>query len=229
MVRTAFFVTMDRMKKYLAFGVLTFLLMACAPARFVEPLDKGEWSVGAELGGPVLNFDGAPIPTPLSAIEVGYGIDSSITVHGGLHLTSMFYGNAQLDLGATFKVHEQEGWKPNISVAAGFNAIYSPSAGKADFWPVLDANLYWNYGRRRNYVYFGANNYFDFSSSSTWLFNPQLGHVVKGKLDRWQLITEFKWIAPFRQNEAAFVPYYGIAKHGALGFFLGVRRTIRPW
>jgi hypothetical protein len=221
---------MNSMTKYLFLSLTGLLLYACAPSRFVEPLDKGEWSVGADLGGPILNYNGAPIPTPLSQIEVGYGIDSSITIHGGLHLTSIFYGNAQLDLGATFKVYDQEGWKPNISVAGGFNAIYSPSTGKADFWPILDANLYWNYGRRLNYVYFGTSNYFDLSgSATTWVFSPQLGHVVKSKLDRWELITEIKWLAPFKRSEAAFVPYYGIAKQGALGFYLGVRRTIKSW
>lgn len=217
------------MKNYVLLLAIGAFLLACAPSRFVEPLDKGEWSVGADLGGPVLNFNGAPIPTPLSELEVGYGIDSLTTVHGGLHLTSMLYGNAQLDLGVTRKVLNQEGWRPNISVAGGFNVIYSPSTGKADFWPIFDANLYWNYGRRRNYLYFGTSNYFDLNGTTTWIFIPQLGHVVKGKRDRWQLITEFKWMAPFKRNEAAFVPYYGIAKQGSLGFYIGVRRTIRPW
>lgn len=213
--------------------IIALALASCAPARFVEPLDKGEWSVGADLGGPMLNFNGAPIPVPLSQIEVGYGLDSNLTIHGGLHTTSLLFGNGQLDAGVTWKVYNQNRAIPSISVSGGINVIYSPSTRKGDLWPVLDANAYWNYGKRNNYIYLGINNYFDFSSRMAndqtqryhWIASPQIGHVVKGKRDRWQLITEFKYLAPYLASDKAFVPYTGLFHHGALGFYIGVRRT----
>jgi hypothetical protein len=209
-----------------------FLVASCAPARFVEPLDKGEWSVGANLGGPVLDFGGAPIPVPLSAVEVGYGLDSSLTVHGALHATSMLFGNGQLDLGVTYKFVNQNKWIPNVSVSPGVNVIYSPSAKTGKLWPMLDLNAYWNYGKRTNYIYLGVNNYFELSrtmannqpQNHNWLFSPQLGHILKGKKDKWEMITEFKYIGPNISSEYSFIPYQGIVNQGAIGFYLGVRR-----
>ena len=212
--------------------IICAFAVSCAPARFVEPLDKGEWSVGANVGGPVLDYGGAPVPVPLSAIEVGYGIDSSLTIHGGLHTTSMLFGNGQLDLGITYKFVNQKKWIPNVSATPGVNVIYSPSAKSAKLWPMLDLNAYWNYGKRRNYIYLGINNYFELSRTMAnnqpqnhhWLFSPQLGHILKGKKDKWEMITEFKWIGPNISSEYSFVPYKGIIDQGAIGFYLGVRR-----
>ena len=69
------------MKKtpFLVVGFVALVLGACAPARFVEPLEKGELTVGGSLGGPVISF-GGPIPMPLSSVEVGYGLDTNLTV-----------------------------------------------------------------------------------------------------------------------------------------------------
>ena len=216
------------MKKiWLFFTLLPIIgLYNCAPSRFVEPLDKGEVSVGAHLGGPVIEF-GAPIPMPITAIELGYGLDSNLTLHGAWHTT-----NFQIDAGVTYKLLNQNKYRPNVSVNPGFNFIYDFDDKAAKFWPTVDLNAYWNYGQRRSYFYLGFNNYFELSASKAdnqtqtdyWIFNPQIGHIWKTKADKWEIITELKFLAPYKDNSYAFIPYTSLTgKNGANGFYLGVR------
>lgn len=210
-------------------------IASCAPSRFIEPLDEGEWSVGANMGGPVIDFAGAPIPVPITAIEVGYGLDSTKTIHGGLHTTAMLFGNFQIDAGFTYQFLHQKKYVPNVSGCVGFNTIYDFDDKSGKFWPTLDLNAFWNYGQRRNYFYVGFNNYFDFTSTlesgqeqtNNIVFSPQLGHVLKGNNRSWELTTEIKILAPYRRNDYAFVPYKSITGNfGALGFYIGFRKIL---
>lgn len=214
---------------------LVLLLFSCAPSRFVEPLKKNELSVGANFGGPVIGFGKVLIPTPLTAVEVGYGVEENLTVHGGLHLTSALFSNFQTDAGVTWKFLNQKKAIPNISVSPGFNFNYTFRGKSAKFWPKLDLNFFWNYGKRRNYFYAGVNNFFDFSNrdntdyfkSSPWLFSPQIGHVVKGKNQQWEFTVELKFLGVGRENSYSFVPYRSMmGKYGASGFYLGFRKII---
>jgi len=224
------------MKKRLTFGLITalFLVQSCAPSRFVEPLEKDELSVGFSLGGPVIEFY-APIPMPMTSVEVGYGIDTNFTVFGALHTTAAYFGNLQLDAGVTYQFIEQNKYIPNVSVSPGFNVMYTFSDKSAKFWPVLDVNAFWNYGKRNNYFYAGIDNYFELSSTMAndqpqanhWIFNPQIGHITKGKSENWQLTTEIKFLAPYLRNDYAFVPYKSLTgNYGATGFFIGCRWII---
>ncbi|MFT5820106.1 MAG: hypothetical protein ACI8ZM_001340 [Crocinitomix sp.] len=210
---------------------LLIINQACAPSRFVEPLEKGEVSVGGTFGGPVIDF-GGPIPMPISTIEVGYGYDTNLTIFGALHTTAAVFGNLQLDVGISYQFLEQKKYIPNLSIMPSFNVIYNFEYKSLKFWPVLDLNAFWNYGKRTNYFYVGVNNYFELNGKmafeqdqiSPWLFSPQFGHVFKGKQENWQLTTEFKLLAPYLNNETAFVPYKSLlGTNGATAFFVGCR------
>ncbi|MFD1552005.1 hypothetical protein DNU06_01105 [Putridiphycobacter roseus] len=217
--------------KLIPLGLL-FFLFSCGPAKFVEPIPAKQLSVGAHFGGPLLNL-GVPIPIPLSAIEIGYGIDSNTTAFTSLHTTAILYGNIQIDGGVTYKFMQQKKYIPNLSVTPAFNFIYSVSENTAKFWPVLDLNAYWNYGKRKNYFYLGINNYFELSKTMAnnqaqahhWLINPQIGHVLKGKKGKSQLSIELKWLGPNLDNSYDFIPYSTslFGKNGASGVFIGYR------
>jgi hypothetical protein len=219
------------LKPLFLFGLCSLFLWSCAPSRFVEPLDKGELSVGAQLGGPVIDF-GGPVPMPISSLEVGYGLDTNLTVHGALHTTAAIFGNFQLDAGVTYQFLAQKNMRPNLSVNPGFNFITDLYDDAVNFWPTLDLNAFWNYGKRDSYFYVGINNYFELSKTqaldqpqdSYWLFNPQIGHVWKTNNDVWQITSEIKFLAPNYDNSYAFIPYQSIlGTRGATGFYLGVR------
>ncbi len=224
------------MKKnyYWVILLLFTFIQSCAPSRFVEPLEKNEISVGGTFGGPVIDF-GGPIPMPITTVEVGYGLDTNLTVFGALHTSAAIFGNAQIDAGASYKFLDQKNLIPNLSVAPGFNFIFNFENRIAKFWPKLDLNAFWNYGQRTNYFYVGVNNYFELSKTmaldqeqiSPWLFSPQFGHVFKGKQENWQLTTEFKLMGPNLDNSTAFVPYKSLlGSNGATAFFVGCRWII---
>ncbi|MCH2223334.1 MAG: hypothetical protein MK066_01100 [Crocinitomicaceae bacterium] len=215
--------------------LLLLLVSSCAPSRFVEPLDKKEFALGGNLGGPLISFAGVPISVPLSSIEGGYGLDTNLTIHAGLHTTSMFFGNFQIDGGVTYQFLEQQKYLPSLSVSPAFNFIIDLDDGQADFWPMLDVNAFWNYGNRRNYFYLGVNNYFELSSTMAndlpqerfLLFSPQVGHVIKGKNRAWELSLELKLIAPNLESANAFVSYTGITgNRGATGVYIGFRKLL---
>jgi len=220
---------------YLLFLTTLLLFASCAPARFVEPLQKKEIAVGANFGGPVIS-QGATIPIPLTALEVGYGLDTNFTIHGGLHTSALLFGNLQIDAGLTYKLFDQKKYVPNISVNPGFNFIYNFENKVSKFWPTLDVNAYWNYGKRNSYLYFGFNNMFELSKTMAheqkqkqrWLFSPQIGHVLKTKKENWQFTAELKFLALNQDNSYAFLPYKSLTgSYGATGFYLGLRYIIK--
>lgn len=223
--------------KYTLFAILTGFAVSCAPSRFVEPLEEKQWSVGGGLGGPVIEFGGGVLPTPITTVEVGYGLKKNLTVYGALHTTAILFGTGQVDLGATYQLVEQNEFIPNVSVSPGFNFAFSPSSHVANFWPTLDANAFWHHGERKNYVYVGINTYYELASTRALgqtqqyhvLLNPQIGYVFRQKEHKWELFTEFKFLAPYVNNQSAFLPYKSLlGKNGATGFYLGFRKLIQP-
>jgi len=209
---------------------------SCAPARFVEPLQKKELAIGGNFGGPVIGVGAITTPIPLTAVEVGYGLDTNLTLHGGIHTTALLFGNLQMDLGITYKFLNQDKYIPNVSVNPGFNFVYDFDDNLSKFWPTLDINAYWNYGKRHSYWYLGLNNMFELSKTMAfdqpqkqrWIFSPQIGHVLKTKKEKWQFTTELKFLALNQDNSYAFMPYKSLTgSYGATGFYLGLRYIIK--
>jgi len=225
------------MRYIIYYFILSFVLItSCAPSRFVEPLQKKELAIGGNFGGPVIGHKAIIIPIPLMAVEIGYGLDTNLTLHGGLHTTALFFGDFQMDAGVTYKFLKQDKYIPNLSVNPGFNFIYDFDDNLSKFWPTLDINAYWNYGKRNSYWYLGFNNMFELSKTMAlgqpqkqrWLFSPQIGHVLKFKREKWQLTTELKFLAPNQDNTYAFIPYKTLTgSYGATGFYIGLRYIIK--
>lgn len=64
-------------------------LASCAPARFVEPLKKGQQVITGNFGGPVAKIPGiGAIPIPFTAVGYGYGVTNKTTIFGNVHTTS---------------------------------------------------------------------------------------------------------------------------------------------
>jgi hypothetical protein len=212
--------------------LIVLISSGCAQTRFVEPLEKGQLSIGGNFGGPLIEYAPAVIPIPFLDAEAGYGIDTNLTVHGGLNLTSLFFGNIHLDAGVTYKFLDQRKFRPNVSVTPGFNFVFDLYDHGAKFWPMADINAYWNYGERKNYFYSGFSNYFELSKtmandlpqSHHWLFSPQIGHVVKGKNQKFQFTTEIKFLGINLDSKYSFIPYSGVTGNaGVTGIYLGFR------
>jgi len=220
-----------------SYTIIAIFIVGCAPTRFVEPLKEKEVAVGANLGGPLLDFYGKTIPVPLSSIYAGYGIDSSKTVWAGIHTTSMLFGNLQIDLGGTIKLLNQDKYIPNVSISPAVQFTTDLDTSITRFWPNIGANAYWNYGKRNNYFYIGLDNWFVLSSTRSygepsfarWVWNPQIGHTIKSKNGLWNYTLEWKWLAPNFDHKYSFVPYantFGSTK-GASAIYFSLTRTIK--
>jgi hypothetical protein len=220
------------MKKGIFHLSILLILASCASSRFVEPLKKGEQAIAFDIGGPTIGFGGTVIPIPLSSVVYAKGIDTNITVFGSLHLTSLLFGNVQTDLGATFKFYKsKKSFIPSLSSSVNGNAIYDIYDSKFKFWPQLDLNAFWNFGKKNHYFYAGVSNWWelagvrsqDRSQLDRWLVNPQVGLVIKTK--KWYYSIETKFLAPSHNNVNLFVPYFSIlGENGASGIYFGIGR-----
>lgn len=217
---------------YLILIVLTILQYSCSSSRFVEPLEKKQHAIGINVGGPIIKFGGAIIPTPLSSIVYGYGLDSNLTVFGGLHTTSLLFNNFHSDLGMTYKLLNQKNYIPSISSSLNNTIVTSLRTGTTRYWPSIDVNTYWNFSKRKHYWYLGMSNWFelrktrahDLEQIKRWLPNLQAGIILKGKKINYNI--EYKLLGVGMQSNEVFVPYQSIANNkGAMGLYFGITKT----
>jgi hypothetical protein len=228
-------IKINRLYFLLSITALWLGVFSCAPSRYVKPLNKGEKNIGFTFGGELIEFGNSTIPLPLTSIAGGYGIDSSLTVFTGLHTTSLYFNNLQLDIGCTKNVYASKNGKTNISVSPVINFITDFDSPTTRLWPQLDINAYRFFGTKNHYAYLGFSNWFELANtraneqpvSQHWIYNPQMGVVFNLKKN-WILTTEIKLLAPNKENTYSFIPWKSMAgNYGATGIFLGISKTIK--
>jgi hypothetical protein len=218
------------MNRLLFAGLLLMTALSCAPTRFVKPLAKNEQAVNLSVGGALIGYGDLTIPMPFLTATYGYGIDSTLTAFGALNITSLCYGNMQVELGATKQLLRQKGARPAISINPVANIIYR-NRDASKFYPQLDVNAYWEYNRKRNFFYVGLSNWFELSGKRTynqeqehhWLFSPMIGETFVRK--KWNYNVELKVIAPNIANNRSTVDYKTpLGDRGAFGIYFGITR-----
>ena len=210
--------------------IIVCLLSSCTPMRYVKPLAKKQHAVNLSLGGELIKYKSATIPIPFLSANYGYGIDSSLTGFATLNVTSALFGNFQLDLGATKQVLTQDHFIPGLSISPAFDFIYR-NKNAAKFYPQLALNAFWEYGKNKNLVYAGIDNWFELAAKKAfgikqqnhWFVMPALGHYFCGKKGNFS--TELRVIAPNLSNEKLVVDYQTpFGRHGAFGVYIGYTR-----
>ena len=64
----------------------------------------------------------------------------------------------------------------------------------------------------------------DQAQKQSWLFTPQIGHILKSKSGKFQFTTEFKFLGLRYENTSSFVPYNSFTgDKGATAVYLGLR------
>jgi hypothetical protein len=135
-----------------------------------------------------------------------------------------------MEIGATKQVLKQNKYIPGISFNPVINFIYRDKNAKK-LYPQLDLNLFWEYGKRKNFVYIGIDNWFELSQKRAfavkqqnhWIFSPMIGHTFAGK--KWNFNIEAKIIAPNLSNKNIVVEYQTpLNKRGAMGVYFGFTR-----
>jgi hypothetical protein len=218
------------MQKLMLVGLLIMAIFSCAPTRFVKPLAKKQKAINVSVGGALISYGDLTIPMPFVTATYGYGIDSTLTGFGSLNITSLVYGNAQVELGVTKQILQQKGAWPGISLNPVANIIYR-NKDASKFYPELDINAFWDYNQKRNFFYVGLANWFELSGKraydqkqqNRWLFSPMLGQTfVRSK---WNYNIELKIITPNIANNNSTVDYKTpFGTHGALGIYFGCTR-----
>ncbi len=218
---------MKHFLKILVVIVVVIQLFSCAPTRIVKPLPAKQKTVGATFGGPLLHFAGAIVPFPLTSLYGAYGIDSTNTLFGGLHTTSLAFADLHLDIGVVHNVYtSSNAYMPNISLSPTFNFIYAFRDGERRFYPQIDINFYWE--RTNKLFYFTSSNWFILDKTKAhgelqqqhWLPTFNLGTFLRlHKKVNYQI--ELRYLAPFTQNNSV-VDYLNINNHGAFGIYFGM-------
>ena len=232
------------MQKWIFYALAAFYLSACAPARFVEPLEKGEQVLTGHFGGPVAKVPGiGAIPIPFTSIGYGRGITHTTTLMGALQTTSLAFGVGQFEVGASQRIWKND--RMGVSGQVNVNFLLDFYTGANRIWPQLDANYYFKYGKEwkpvkldrfckqqpenYNFFYAGMSNWFDFyriesqgrPNEQLWIPNFQIGHQwIRPKLS---YQAEIKILAPTYSNENIVVPYPSILQNrGAMGLYFGI-------
>lgn len=206
------------------------ILQGCAPSRYVKPLAKMQRAASFSFGGPMIRFSGAPIPIPFTTLGYGYGLTDNITTYGHLHTTSLLFGNAQADLGATLNLYKRES-RFGITTSPAFQLAYN-IRNQTGFrlWPSIDLNAYLHPGKTPSYLYAGVNSWFELSvrkahgekQQDHMIPNIQLGYcLVKTK---WQHQLELKYLGMGIPNLPGVVDYIGLSGKGALGIYYSLVR-----
>lgn len=220
--------------KGVALALLVGLITACAPTRYVRPLDKGEVAIGGSFGGPLIEFAGLVTPIPFTSVQAGYGIDSTLTAFGGVGITSAMYGVLQTDLGVTKSVLQPDGARPGISITpvANFNVDFNGEANFT-FYPQLDINAWWEYREKRpDFAYVGISNWFELQGKrahdepqpTRWVPAFQVGHCWSLEHVDWRVQSNF--IAPFNNNQNLVASYATPTKKGAFGLYVTYTRRL---
>ncbi len=237
------------MKNIISFVWITvflFLLSACGPARFVDPLARNENAIAVDLGGPLVKVPGvSTLPIPFTSITYGRGLTNNLTLHGSWYSTAAIFGVAQIGAGAHYRFWESKNEKHGFSGMLGVNTALDFFEYNFKLWPQLDGHYYWKYNlkpmvqsdlldgsrSKANLLYLGIGSW--------WEMNPvkvegkrtgpfvvpmlNIGHDLNWK--RWTFKAEVKFIAPFSSNQDKVVDYVSaMGKHGATGIYIGFIR-----
>lgn len=208
---------------------------ACSPIRYAKNLDHKEHAIQASLGGPLIGVPGiGTMPMPLTSVGYGYGLKEKTTVFGNWHTTAAIFGVAQADFGVTQGIWKKENM--GITISPSVNVAMDVFEKNTRFWPILEANYYWDYRikekndqKRIFYLYTGFSNWFELQGmrahgqkqTDRIMFNPHLGTVYqRGK---WNFSLEAKFLAPYKSNENIVMDYKSpFGNYGALGTYFSV-------
>lgn len=218
------------MKTGLQVTFLACILLACNATKVVRPLSQKETIIGATFGGAVIQLGSAVTPLPLTSIYAAHGIKNNLTVFAGLHTTSLAFGVFQTDVGICRSLLTPKKWVPGLSTNIIANFMLDRWEKKASFYPQIDINAYWPYGKKQHFVYISLNNWFELrqvkahqeAQTVHWLPSFGFGHQWQGKKLNWQ--AEFKYVGFNQSNQNIVVDYVSWNNKGALGLYIGVAK-----
>ncbi len=222
--------------------VLVMVLLVttgCATFPTARPLEPGAHEIGVTLGGPVLNFSGAPLPIPNINLQARHGLfkrwDRPFDITYGLNLIALPFGLLQGHVGVSYLLIPQRGAAPALDIATKqFFATNAPGLpnkpnATAEGWTANQLDLYFSWEIQRQLIYAGVTQYTDFGSPNLTL-TPSLGVVLDTSPKTYGGLMfhfDFRWYALPQINNFDAVTWIPEAA-GAFGFGGGMSFVIPP-
>lgn len=221
-------------RPYLLACLGLLLSTGCATTRALAPLDKGQHGVNISLGGPFVEFSGAPVPLPFTALGYRYGIDGKTDVHAALYPSSaVLVGVAAWDIGVSRQLLEAAGGRPRIMIDATTYWQVGDNGQGGDpaafrFFLTPSVVFTWDIGRPKHRVYVGAELFFQPAPTVHALPSLMLGTELQASREV-GIQLELGWSGFHRNTNVGAVTWIGPGDIGAIAARLGVNvRIPRP-
>lgn len=227
------------MRNVLAIALLALGVQGCTTTRALAPLQKGQHGMSVSLGGPFVQFAGAPIPVPFTQIGYRYGLDGHGDVHAGLYATGLFTTKVGgFDLGVSRELVTADGGRPRIMLDMNHGFFFGDSQGTADptsgpgaeltgaapggfrWFPELQAVFTWDLGTAPHRVYVGVDGFFQVVPEAHALVTPFFGTELRASRTL-GVVLEVGWISPWTNTTAMNPVWYGPGDQGVVSAKLG--------
>jgi hypothetical protein len=199
----------------------TVLATGCGLTTQVRPVPRGAVQVEGAVGGPLVRL-GPVIPVPLSTVGARYGVAERADVAAHVHLTSLTFGIAGLDVGGSWLALAQDGAVPALSLGGrlyGFTSVHaSRQAPPRAYLEVSPTVSYLLGGRFLSYA--SATGLVQLAGGPP-LLSLAVGEEVR--LASWGVQLELRWYQPDYATRFNAADWQGLGGMGALGALVGVR------
>jgi len=193
---------------------------ACSTTQAVRPLGRGNASLTASLGGPLVQVAGLDIATPILTLGGAYGLRDDLEVTARADATAGVYGDLHLEPGVAYHPLVREGGAvPTLTVAASLHLLTNFSDTRLA--PQVTLAAAWRV-RRRHLVYVGVDDALAFGSPTRLVVGPLVGGELR--LGRFGLTLEAKWLAPYYDTTPTAPAWISPDGRGYLSVLLGVTR-----
>lgn len=208
----------------------TVFITGCMTMPGARPLHPGEHQVGVSLGGPIVKFGDANVPLPGAVLEGRSGLtylaNKPVDLNYGINATAIGFGIAQLHLGASWLMLDQDGARPALSVTnrlfVGTNALtpQDKAPGTKQAWGADQLEVSASYLLGQQLVYLSIAQYTDFGLPDL-LLTPALGAMFDfGELNGFKLMLEARYYAINKKKSLTTVEWSS-APRGGLGVGVG--------
>lgn len=203
--------------------IITLILIGgCAAHTRLEPLGEGEVAANVSFGGPIVAAFDTYVPMPYLTAGASYGMSDQLDVTATMHLLSLYFAIAGLDLGATWYPVANDGAIPSVGIGPRlmtFASLKSDVEERFRIYPMLSGSAAWMVPGGMAYT--GLDLLVPFSTSDydpghpSLLISPFAGY-------RWRITetlglhAELKWQAANVAADKVSADYTTIGENGAL-------------
>ncbi|NQT25692.1 hypothetical protein HQ585_10075 [candidate division KSB1 bacterium] len=206
------------------------LFFYCAAYTSLQPVGKDRITGNFSIGGPIISAFGTRIPVPYGTAGLNYGLSDQTNLNSNLHMLSLAYQVAGLDVGVTWFPVQNEGWIPTIGLAPRclmLMSLKSDVTSRFRAYPLVTTSALWKKGN--GHIYTGLDIIIPFSEADyddeavSIIFSPFAGYRLPLS-DRLNLLTEIKWMGANVESDQLAVEYVPVNGYGAVTTLFSIER-----